>query len=219
MNIKVAVDIPKVKELSKANFRDVFFFMLIGINRTGKTAWARLIAEFWKSQNPGCIVAGYDPQGKMQDIIDENIWSDEDDFFEVCLNFRNCLLIVDEYRDVHEESKTSKSLKRLMRYRAEFNIDIIFICHSPADVLKGLTTFISHYFIFYTQVVQGTFIKSINNYAICQGASNFINRYVTKRTQISGKSYSETFEYPEFPFCLVDNMAGTVEALHIKHAA
>lgn len=172
-----------------------FLYGFIGTNRTGKSSVAKKLAESWKLSNPGGLIIAHDPQDNFVDLADIFIEPEDEDWAEKCCNFRNCLIILDDFRLINDSSRPVKGLSRLLYYRAKWNIDIITIFHNPSLVINALAHFISHYFIFMTNAQEGSFKNKIPNYSLCIAASEEVNKYVS----IYGRG-----QYPNFPYVIVD---------------
>jgi len=196
---------PVVKR--EVEVRDNFLYGYIGTNRTGKTSLARKAAENWIANNPDGIVAGFDPQRKFGDLLNIVIKPSDKEYPEKILKLRNALLILDDYRALHPQSKAEPWVLDLMISRADYNIDIIYIIHNPKLVLETLTYYTTHYFIFYTESRLGSWQEKIPNYILCQTASMWINKHVS----IEGKG-----QYPNFPHIIVDCLNQKLIGQNIK---
>jgi len=176
-------------------FRNNFIYGFIGTNRTGKSSVAKKLGEQWKKSNPGQIVIGHDPQDNFTDLCDIFIEPGDEEWAERCCNYRNCLLILDDFRLINEGNRAVKGLQKLLYYRAKWNIDIIVIFHNPSLVINSLAHFISHYFIFMTNAQEGSFKNKIPNYSLCIAASEIVNKHVS----LFGRGV-----WPKFPYVVVD---------------
>lgn len=172
-----------------------FLYCFIGTNRTGKSATAVKLTESWKGSNPGQDVIAHDPQDNFIGLANIFIEPEDADWAVKCCEYRNCLLILDDYRLINEGNRPVKGLMKLLYFRAKWNIDIIVICHNPGLVINALAHFISHYFIFMTNAQEGSFKNKIPNYSLCVVASEEVNKYVS----VYGRG-----SYPKFPFVIVD---------------
>lgn len=172
-----------------------FLYGFIGTNRTGKSSVARNLAESWKRSNPNGMIIAHDPQDNFKELADVFIEPEQDDWAEKCCNFRNCLLILDDFRLINDGNRPVKGLSKLLYYRAKWNIDIITIFHNPSLVINALAHFISHYFIFMTNAQEGSFKNKIPNYSLCIAASDEVNKYVS----LYGRG-----AWPKFPYIIVD---------------
>lgn len=209
--------------------RDNFFNMYIGYNRTGKSVTAKQYAYLWRMNNPDGIIAGFDPQRRFQSLIDpkysiqagEKFWWFGHDRKgrptrpkgkRPLKELRNALVIMDDYRGMNRPSTTSDDLYALMEFRAEYNIDIIMVCHSPALVLEGLTMYISHYYIFYTKGKDAKFEEKIENYEECTAAANMMKAYIGDKPEIikdHGNYYDTSGKgNHQFPHVIVDTTTG-----------
>jgi hypothetical protein len=203
-----AIQKSKTLLLSKNQQRSNFVFGYIGTNRTGKSATAKKAIESWKSQNPEKIVIGFDPQNNFTDLIDvEILLTDKNWEYEKVLQYRNALIVLDDYYLIHEKLQPTQGLREIMAFRAQYDYDIIYITHNPALVINFLTFFTTHYYIFFTNVQEGSFKKKIPSYTLCEQASRLINRYVSK----FGRG-----EYPNFPHIIVDNEGAKLIAQNVN---
>ncbi len=172
-----------------------FLYCFIGTNRTGKSSVAVYMALQWKINNPGQLVIAHDPQDNFTDIADIFIQPEDSDWAIKLCEYRNCLIILDDYRLINEGDRPVKGLMKLLYFRAKWNIDIIVITHNPSLVINAIAQFTSHYFIFMTNAQEGSFKKKISNYSFCVAGSEIVNKYVS----INGRG-----KYPIFPFVIVD---------------
>lgn len=184
-----------------------FLYCFIGTNRTGKSSIAKAMGKAWKSNNPGRLIVAHDPQDNFEDLADLFIQPEDDDWALKCCEFRNCLIILDDFRLINEGNRPVKGLTKLLYYRAKWNIDIIVISHNPGLVINALTHFISHYFIFLTNAQEGAFKNKIPNYSLCVAASDAVNKYVS----LFGRG-----SWPKFPFIIVDSEKQKLIALNME---
>lgn len=190
---KAAVVKAKQEEQERVNF--VWGF--VGTNRTGKSLTAFQYASRWKASRPEYHkIIAFDPQQRFASIADEFLGPEEKDCFLNKERFRNCLLILDDYKIINEGDRAVPGLANLLYFRGEHNTDIIYICHNPSLVINILTYFTSHYFLFYSESMDGSFKKKIMNYRLCIQGQRLINDYVNAYGR--GK-----FPGP-FPYVIVD---------------
>ena len=191
--------------------RSVFLIGIIGTNGTGKSVTARAIAERWRKTRPHGDIMAYDPTNAFSGIANKFIYPHED-WCEQALELNNALLILDEVRILHPQAVSKAKFLELMSMRRDQSIDIIYIVHNPALVLSVLTYFTTRYYLFYTQALEGSFKNKMPNYALCLGASDFINDYVRELIRVTG----EKGEYPKFPYVVVDNDTEEITAINIS---
>jgi hypothetical protein len=178
--------------------RQNFCIGFVGTNRTGKSITARKVADKWKANNPDGTVISFDPQDRFRDITDVfiHVGMSNDEIYNVVLYYEDALIILDDYKLIHpKERSTERWLLELMHFRSEYNIDIIYITHNPSLIVKALTFYTTHYFIFYTQSQMGDWNNKIPNYVLCRTGSKYINHYVKKH----GRG-----EYPNFPHVIAE---------------
>lgn len=196
--------------------RDNFLYCFIGGNRTGKSVTARIHAEAWKKANPGKLIISYDPQRRFQDITDVFI-SPEDEFWALKLHrFRNCLIIIDEVRQINESPIPVKGFRTLLSQRCDWNLDIITIFHNPGVVLNCITDLATHYFIFFTNAKEGSFKDKIPNYSLCMVGSKKVNSHVaTFKTKGRYKDEKGNIVC-DFPHTIVDCERQTVGCINMS---
>ena len=185
-----------------------FLWGFIGTNRTGKSVTALEHAKKWRANRPSShSIIAFDPQRRFRQIADTFISPEDHDWAVRLRKHRNCLLILDDYRIINRDARPVKGLADLLYYRSDWNIDIIYICHSPSLILNILTDFTTNYFIFYTESMEDSFKKKIQNYKLCTKANRMINNYVHEH----GRG-----EYPKFPHVVVDCENKELFAVNMK---
>ena len=194
-----------MKDRFKQEERTVFLWGILGTNGTGKSVTAREVAKLWKQSRPHDDIMAFDPTDSFRGVANKFIYPHED-WYDKALGLRNALLILDEVRILHSSNIADRRLLELLSMRREYSIDIIYIVHNPKLVLEILTYYTTRYFIFYTQSRYGSFKDKMPNYAICHGASTFINKYVTR----NGRG-----DYPNFPYMVVDNEKESINGINI----
>lgn len=178
--------------------RENFVKGFIGVNKTGKTTIEKQVALDWiNGKDDDYSIIGFDPRGQIQDILDRQIYiTDSDaDIIAKIDDTRNALMILDDYKILHDEDKARSWVKYLMQQKDGYNIDIIYSCHNPMLVINVFTYFTTHYYIFYTNTLDGSWRSKIPNYSLCLAGSNYINKYVRKHGRGT---------YPNFPFMYID---------------
>jgi len=197
-------------DIINLDIRNNFLFGIIGTNRTGKSVLAREMAIDWRLSRPDTEeykIVAFDPQDMFIDIADITITVKERNDI---VKLRNCLLILDDYKALHLRNIAEDWIVELMQFRSKWNIDIIYVTHNPSLVMQILTYYTTHYFIFYTQALQGGWKKKIPSYVLCNAASKALVRYV---------NHYGRGEYPIFPYFVVDNENAKVYAKNIDNKA
>lgn len=186
----------KEKNENKSNERkNNYVCAFVGTNRTGKSSVAKFEALNYKRANPENKVIAFDIQDRFTGIADEYIYPHESLDSQLD-EIHDCLLILDDYKALNRKNILEKSLLKVLILREKRNIDIIYICHNPKQIVWDLTYYTSFYYIFYTYSKNGQFEGRIPAYELCINASKLINNYVVK---LGNKG-----EYPNFPHFIVD---------------
>lgn len=154
-------------------------------------------------------IIGFDPRRQIQEILDRQIYiTDTDDEIVAKIDdTRNALLILDDHRILHEPDVAKPWIKYLMQQKDGYNIDIIYSCHNPMFVLSAIGAFTTHYYVFYTNSLDGSWKKKIPNYSLCSAGSNYVNKYVRKHGR--GK-------YPNFPFVYIDTENEKITGINME---
>lgn len=203
-----------VKENKKNNDADRVCISIIGANRTGKTTKLIQIMIKWKQNNPRGKIFAFDPQSKLRKIglVDVFIYSNDKKFYTKIYSRDinqetgegifvptwnpndGCLFIMDDYRLLNKNPIPDEWLETLMNFRCEWNMDIIYVTHSPKLVLDYLTIFTTHYYIYYTKATNGHFSDKIPDFDLCNKLNNVMKYYRREFGQGT---------YPRFPHGIV----------------
>lgn len=166
----------------------------VGVNRTGKSSTALLIANNYHQNKKRNKIFVHDPQNVFSKIKSEKIATLED--FKKISNVKNSLIILDEIKMLLPYPQhVPQELTKMLAMSHYNNNDILYIVHNPALIPEILTFYTSHYFIFLTFSREGSFKKKIPNYLLATSAASKVNHYV----QINGRG-----NYPNFPHAVVD---------------
>lgn len=191
--------------------RENFLMGFVGTNKVGKSHVAVNIAELWSESRPDDTIIAFDPQNKFRHIANYIIDIEDEEWIIKCKEYHNCLLILDDYRLLVREDKSPKHLDGLLYNRGFNNMDIIYICHSPALIHNIFTYLTTHYYIFHTLATDGTFKKKIPNYHLCVAAANEVNKYV--KTNGRGKHpLDPEYKGQGFPYVMIDTERQTSKA-------
>jgi hypothetical protein len=190
----------KAEGTSFVKERDVFLKGFIGTNRTGKSVTMKMLADEWVNSKPDHYkVAAYDPQHRFEDITDFRLYTYEmDNAIDTILSLRNALLIIDDIREFHPKKIAQDWMLHLLSARSQWNIDIMYAVHNPSLLLNTVSNYTTHYYIFYTETLNGGWDKKVSNYKFCRAASTEVNKYISTKGRGT---------YPKFPHILVDNEA------------
>lgn len=189
---------------------DNFCYVFIGTNKTGKSSVVRKHIKIWKRANPGKQVVAFDPQRMFKGLVDVYIKLDNDLWMEEILDMRNILLVIDDFRKLHDSNHPPKGLRTLLIDFCDYNISIMTIFHNPADVWDLLNSHATHYFIFKTNSKEGKFKEKIPNSSLCIVASYYVNKYVKQ----FGRGSYKTGE--DFPHIFIDTDSGKLIAVNMK---
>ena len=190
----------------ESDIRENELIGLIGTNGVGKSTKLKTMAEEWRRNNEGPIMS-CDPHHILTAVTDFIINAANDDYKKEILNMRNGLILLDDFRILHPKNISEKWLMELLQFRRAYNVDIMYVQHSPSMVLNVLSYYTTKYYVFYTESTLGSWQKKIPNYRQCLAASMYINNYVS----IKGKG-----KYPNFPYIIVDNITRKLTGININ---
>lgn len=183
---------------------------VIGTNNTGKTSVVYEIAKKFKQkvksekkkqENFNQLIV-YDVQNRFTDLDPVNIELSNKDWAKDLLNYRNSLIILDDYRALIPSDRMSDDFLNLLQYRAEYGLDIILMAHNPALLLERLTYYVDDYFLFYTSGTENSFKGKIPNREQLIKCKKLIDNYTIDLQYLcekNGLNYGETL-FPNFPF-------------------
>lgn len=196
---------------------------IIGTNRTGKTSELKKIIRSWRKNNSKGVVWGYDPQSKMKEYCHKFIYDSDKDFAKK-LFFTNenaieegqkysptwkisdgCLLVLDDHRLIHHNPVAEEWLRVLMNFREDWNLDIVFVMHTPTQLINYVAGYANYYYLFYTKSSPSAFKDKIPDYDLCIKASSIVELYVKN----NGRG-----EYPKFPYCIVDTQSDKIRIIN-----
>jgi len=207
----------------------------VGVNKTGKSSVFREDAEGWRSSRiPNLYsdvkyqVVGYDPQnvfGEQRDekgniikpgLIDLYIELDDPHWALRLCELRNCLVILDEIKDLMEVTggRAPKGLLRFFSQSFYNNVDIMWTVHNPILAPNAATSYTTEYYIFLTFAKEGQFKKSIPNFTLVTVASSEVNEYVKKHGRGAHKLSSE-YKGQGFPHIIVNCEKQTLQAINM----
>lgn len=203
--------------------RQNFVRMYIGKNSIGKTPTAIFDAIAYQRSFPKKKIIVFDSQDKFKGAHDRRElrvdlliprnnkgWAGIEGLQEHTVTsgnkkykWANSLLILDDYRMLLRGNDMPSDFYDLFALRPapHFNMDMMFICHEPRNILEGIAGYISHYHIFANEASSGQFENKISCYLACQRAGLVINKYVS----MYGKGYFDTTtKIPYFPHIVVE---------------
>jgi hypothetical protein len=211
----------------------------IGINTVGKTPLAILAAIAWKRSRPGQKVAAFDPQGKLrlitfinaqgkeEKLVDKVFEEWDKDFADQLKETRDpnqrenlkkedyiwtdYLLILDDYHSLCKNFKTPAAFADLVNMRKFLNIDMILITHSPRFIVEGVADYVTRLSIFFNLAKSTSYEKKITYHEKCYDASIIVNHYVVK----FGNGDPPFFDYPNFPYIIVNNLNGKMQFVNM----
>jgi len=205
---------------------------LLGLNRTGKSSTAENFIREWKlhKQNAGKVFA-HNPQNNFKGLVDYEIDNIDETWIEDLFyikevadergnkrfqyfptkDAKNGLIVLDDYRVLHDQDRPQRWLKVLMNFRAKWGIDIIFICHSPNDILAYAGRFTTDWYIFYIQVDKTGFDRKIPDKEKCEKAAVIMKAFTQEYVP---EGDFKKF-YPDFPYIHIDTKGGRMTACNI----
>jgi len=199
--------------------------VIAGTNDTGKSVLSLIIVEQFDKKrdrlkkngrkypsnyhklvtfDPQDRYAKYRREGDINIIIGDEGWEDR------ILALRDSLCIFDDFRMLMGEDKTSKKLLQIFGWRAEYGLDLVFICWHPLLIPPRISMFMDKYWLLRTNGTEKDFVARINGnkdkIAECR-------RLLDKEfLQYNDTQYKAL--YPNFPFIYYDT--GTDKALKIN---
>jgi len=181
--------------MSEPAKRQPYLIGFIGTNRTGKTTEALKIAKKYReTHGKKNEIIAFDPQGKFKDVADYFITS-KDDIVNL-LDRKDFLLILDDYQALYPAFSMDQTLVYLLTKRAEHGMDMIFITHAPALIKQGMTYYMTHLFIFYTNM--GKEVIGIDKKVPNSEFIEFLFRLINEEIKSTGGLDLAQKDYPNF---------------------
>ncbi len=166
-----------------------FCICVIGNNGEGKTTYIRKRIIAWKRGHPNGKVIIHDYRDDYADLADEFIDSEDEHWALRYADRRNILLVLDEFKIIHDLPTKTKGDKRLRANFDENGIDIILAVHSPPELVNYYGQFTQFYIVFYTKHTSAKLSDKFPEYDRLNKAIKLVNNYRTR----FGKN-----EYPHF---------------------
>lgn len=195
--------------LKKEEKRDSYLIGFIGYNRTGKTTIMRDVIKEYKKSYPHNEIIAYDPQNRFIDVANDKI-IDEKDIYNI-LEKRDCLIILDDYDSLIQGNQVKGSFKQLLQLRVEYGFDIFFATHHINFIKQGMSPFISHLYLFFTNVTEK--IIGIDRKVPNGKLIEFLAHESYKEGQLKGKG---TFEDKNFKYIVYDNQQGKFKRFNFE---
>lgn len=170
---------------------------IIGGNATGKT---RLIKELIKKSNGNEEVYCFDPNGGLKDCYTQKIECDMEWAVNINKKAKNSLVVLDDFKNLTPNYIPTPMMRDLFINRRYHNNDYIYALHNYSDIMKMLTYFTTHYYIFPTKTINPVSNKALNSELI-QCAIDVVNRV------------KKCFDYP---YGIVDVQNNTFELITTK---
>lgn len=197
--------------------RPNFVIGIIGANRTGKTVTEEEIIHLWKQSRPTQKVIGYDPQRKLQHLIDFNINPDDKNWgVAIWQKCRNSLIVLDDYKGLTPNYVPTPGMRQMFIDRAYHNNDYIYSCHSPNNIMEMLTDYTTKYYIFHTKNTEGKFKEKMANAEFCIGAARTVNKYVSLYG-VGKHPNDPEFKGQKFPYMIVDTENQKIKAINMHN--
>lgn len=187
-----------------------FMYAFVGDNHTGKSTIARAKAIRWRAtrEYPRYKIYAHDPQDNFGDIMDEPFFAGDPDIFVRLSKLKDCLVICDDLRLLHDQDKAMKGVNEWMINRMKNNCDIIWIIHNPELCVNAFAFFTSHWFIFPVNARTDGFSRKIPVAHLCEAAMYEVNDYVALHDP---RSFP-----PNFPHVVVTTKPEQVNAINFK---
>lgn len=178
--------------------RDNILYGFMGDNNTGKSVVLSRRAKVWRdNRDSEYKIIAHDPQGRFQ-FADYFIDIADDRWAERLIGWKNILLILDDFKLINENPTPMKGLNRVFIDRFKNNVDMMYSCHNPKQVLNSMTYYTSHYHIFYGNYKERDFQEKIPNYNFAIAAAIEVNNYVHR---FGRGSWPEC----DFPYVVLNN--------------
>lgn len=112
------------------------------------------------------------------------------------------LLIIDDFKLLLTGNDTPADFLGLFSLRPspKFNMDMMFSCHEPRNILPGIAGYISHYHIYTNEASASQFEDKISCHLQCQRASLVMNKY----EKMYQGYYDVKTHTPYFPHIVVE---------------
>lgn len=199
------------------SIRKNFVIGMIGANATGKTSITKEIVSDWKNSRPGQMVVGFDQHRQLGDLIDFYINPDDKDWaYHIWKKCKNCLVIMDDYKALVPNYVPTNGMRNIFIDRRHHNIDIIYSCHSPGNVIDMLTDFTTHYYIFHTKNTEGKFKDKMPNAELCIAASRAVNKY-TSLYGLGKHQLDREYSGQKFPYIIANTETQKLTAVNMHN--
>lgn len=178
--------------------RQNFVRLDIGKNSCGKTPTQIYDAMAYQRSFPKKKIIVFEGQDKFYEAhrrrhlrIDLIIPKNNKNWAEMLMEYKeptpgnkiykwaHSLLIIDDFKLLLSGNHTPEAFLGLFALRPspKFNMDMMFSCHEPRNILPGIAGYISHYHIYANEASSVQFEDRISCYLQCQRASLVINKY------------------------------------------
>lgn len=203
---------------------------IVGANGTGKSTITKELIDIWtqsryqlglKAQIYKNTVYGsritFDPQFQFGQYSDYFIKIDPNWAKEIDLRVRDSLITLDDYRILVKNPTASGELRDLFINRKYQNNDYIYSCHAPANIIRELDYFTTHYYIFFTMSVASRFEEKMDDAKLCIDANNMVNKYVSMKG-IGKHPLDPEFNGQCFPYVIVNRLTGTLDSVNMDQS-
>lgn len=201
--------------------RQNFVRIDFGINSTGKTPTQIYDAAAYQKVFRKKKIIVFEGQDKWMDAhrrrqlrIDLIIPKGNDQWAEMLQEYTeptpgnkiykwaDSILIIDDFKLLLTGHDTPADFLGLFALRPspKFNMDMMFSCHEPRNILEGIAGYPTHYHVYANSAKHSTFIDKIPDcYRECIQASLVINKY----TSLYAGYYDVNTHTPYFPHIVV----------------
>lgn len=163
----------------------------VGMNKTGKTALAKMYVDLFLKKNPNFNTVVFDPQSKLTEVTKNRIYNNTE--LEQYKENINTIFVFDEARLLFTNPNMNQILMYMLAKRdthANNNI-FIFIVHNLDFIQTFLYTYINMFFVFSTQGKQHKIYKQASCIELLEQAVNETNKI--------GRG-----AYPNFNYCIIN---------------
>lgn len=204
--------------------RQAFVWAFFGYTGAGKTTLEVILTKWWRQNNKGCPVIGFDPHEvfKAEKLLDYFITVKDKNWAEILTQqdkrtgkykFEKFLLILDDVRSLQKSNHTPEEVLYLLGQKRKLGMDAFLSLHNPMLLTERMSYYVGPMSIFYTESSNSDFSNRIPRYATCQKAANTINAYVLDMGGVESVEYRSC--YPNFPHIYIKPQSDELEFMNM----